>query len=101
MEPQEFALPGRVQEYISRNLHRPMPVAVICREFHTNRNKLQESFREQVGVSLHACMLQWRMEKGARLLRETHETVKFIALECGYKKVRSFNKAFKARYGIS
>src|ERR1700748_100171 len=101
MNQDDIALPGRVHDYIVNNLHRSMPIAVICRQFNTNKNKLQESFREHLGVSLHAFMLQGRMEKGAHLLRKTDETVKFIARECGYKKVRSFNKAFKNQFGLS
>jgi AraC-like DNA-binding protein len=36
------------------------------------------------------------MEKAVVLLRETDEPVKFVARQCGYRRVHSFNKAFKA-----
>jgi two-component system response regulator YesN len=101
MNSNEAVLLLRVREYIHSNLHRPIPVEDICREFHINRTKLQEQFRESIGCSLHAFMLRERMLSAAGWLRETDEPVKRIAWECGYRNVRSFNKAFKNQWQLS
>jgi AraC-like DNA-binding protein len=101
MNQKDIGLLLQIREFIDGNFHREMPVAFICRHFSINKTKLQELFRENFGTSLHAYMLQQRMEKAAILLRETDEPVKSIAGQCGYKKVRSFNKAFKGRMGLS
>jgi AraC-like DNA-binding protein len=91
----------QVRAYIDSNLHRNLPVAVLCREFNTNKTSLQECFREYSGFSLHAFLLHSRMEKGAVLLRQTDDPVKWIAMQCGYRKVHSFNKAFKTYWHFS
>ncbi|HEY4064977.1 MAG TPA: AraC family transcriptional regulator [Puia sp.] len=101
MTQKEAGLLVEVQQYIHTNLHRPIPVASICREFHVNKTKLQGQFREILGLSLHAFMLRARMEKASTLLRESDHPVKYIAWECGYRKVRSFNKAFKNHWQLS
>jgi AraC-like DNA-binding protein len=101
MTQQEAGLLLQIRNYIIANLHRPLPVATICRLFHINKTKLQGQFREIAGCSLHAFMLQQRMQQAARRLQETDEPVKRIAWECGYRNVRSFNKTFKNYWQFS
>ena len=101
MNQKDIGLLLQIREYISGNLNRDMPVRFICRHFSINKTKLQEQFRECFGTSLHAFILERRMEKAVILLRNTDEPVKSIAVQCGYKKVRSFNKSFKGRMGLS
>ena len=86
----------QVRAYIDSNLHCNLPISKLCREFNTNKTSLQERFRACCGVSLHAFLQQSRMEKAVILLRETDDPVKLVARQCGYRKVHSFNKAFKA-----
>jgi AraC-like DNA-binding protein len=101
MNQQEAALLSQVRNYINTNLHRPLPVAAICRQFHISKTKLQGSFHESLGCSIHAFILRQRMQKAARWLRETGEPVKRVAWECGYRNVRSFNKTFKNQWQLS
>jgi AraC-like DNA-binding protein len=91
----------QVRDYIDSNLHRNLPIAQLCREFNTNKTSLQERFRAHCGTSLHAFLLQSRMERAEALLRQTDDPVKFVAMQCGYRKVHSFNKAFKAYAQLS
>jgi|GEM_PF-820447 len=91
----------QVQNYIDGNLHRNLPIAALCKEFNTNKTSLQEHFRAYSGLSLHAFLLQSRMEKAEFLLRQSDDPIKYIAMQCGYRKVHSFNKAFKAYWRLS
>lgn len=101
MSQQETALIKEIKEYISSNLQRPLSVAAICRQFQTNRTTLQEWFREYWNSSVHAFILEKRMELARSLLCDTELPVKLIALRCGYRKVHSFNKAFRRKCGFS
>jgi AraC-like DNA-binding protein len=101
MRRKDASLLLQVRAYIDSNLHRNLPVAALCREFNTNKTSLQERFRAYSGLSLHAFLLQSRMEKAEFLLRQTDDPVKYIAMQCGYRKVHSFNKAFKAYWRLS
>jgi len=96
MHRQDASLLLQVRAYIDSNLHCNLPISKLCREFNTNKTSLQERFRAYCGISLHAFLQQSRMEKAVVLLRETNDPVKFVAWKCGYRKVHSFNKAFKA-----
>jgi AraC-like DNA-binding protein len=98
MHQRDARLLRQVRDYITKNLHRPLSVATICREFNTNKTTLQERFREYLGSSLHAYILEQRMERARVLLIETDDPVKYVAGQCGYQKVHSFNKAFRNKY---
>ena len=101
MRRKDAGLLLQVRAYIDSNLHRNLPVATLCREFNTNKTSLQERFREYSGLSLHAFLQHRRMEKAAILLRQTDDPVKWVAFQCGYRKVHSFNKAFKTYWRTS
>ncbi|MBN8850383.1 MAG: hypothetical protein BGO55_32270 [Sphingobacteriales bacterium 50-39] len=96
MHLKDASLLLQVRAYIDSNLHRNLPISKLCREFNTNKTSLQERFRAYCGISLHAFLQQSRMERAVVLLRETDEPVKFVAMQCGYRRVHSFNKAFKS-----
>jgi AraC-like DNA-binding protein len=101
MHRKDAGLLLQVRAYIDSNLHCNLPISKLCREFNTNKTSLQERFRAYAGISLHAFLQQSRMEKAEALLRETDDPVKFVAMQCGYRKVHSFNKAFKAHAQLS
>lgn len=101
MTQKDIGLLRQIRAHLDSNLQRQMPVTLICRYFCINKTKLQQQFRVCYGSSLHAFILQRRMEKAAILLQETEDPVKLIAGQCGYKKVRSFNKAFKGHWQLS
>jgi AraC-like DNA-binding protein len=90
-----------VRQFIEVNFTRDIPVASICREFGLNRTKLQEGFNQLFSVSVHAMISQKRMEKAKAMLKETDESVKFIALECGYKTLSSFTRVFTRWHQLS
>jgi len=101
MNQKDIGLLCQISNFIKDNLHRPIPVPLICKHFAINKTKLQQQFRACFGTSIHAFILQRRLDKAVILLRETDEPVKYIAGLCGYRKVRSFNKAFKVRWRLS
>ncbi|HWK04800.1 MAG TPA: AraC family transcriptional regulator [Puia sp.] len=89
------------RQFIEKNFTRDIPVALICREFGLNRTKLQEGFNQLFGISVHAFISQERMKKARALLTETDESVKVIAIECGYKSISSFTRSFTRLHKMS
>lgn len=58
-------------------------------------------FREEVGQTPWAYVLERRLEVGERLLRDTTLLLHQIAGTLGYSGVNTFTNAFKRRYGLS
>lgn len=96
MKRKDAQLIADIKEYLDDNLYQVHPIADICRRFNINREKLQAGFHESVNTTVHAYIIQQRIERAALRLMESDDSVKAIALDSGYKKQRSFNKTFKS-----
>jgi AraC-like DNA-binding protein len=95
MKRKDAQLIAEIRDYIDEHLYEQHSVEAICRKFMINREKLQVGFRELVQTTLHAYIIQQRMERAAQRLIDSEDSIKAIALDSGYKKQRSFNKTFK------
>jgi AraC family transcriptional regulator len=91
----------RVIDYLRENLHRPVKLAeladVACfSEFHFHR-----IFTAVSGETLNQFTNRLRLEKAARLLRYSEQSVTEIALECGFSSSATFSRAFRGGYETS
>src|ERR1700749_3315233 len=91
----------RVIDYLRGNLDRPVKLAelasVACfSEFHFHR-----IFRAVSGETLNSFTNRLRLEKAARLLRYSEQTLTDIALECGFSSSATFSRAFRSHSATS
>jgi AraC-like DNA-binding protein len=90
-----------IREYLDENLYDDHSIQSLCRQFTINREKLQAGFHALVQSTVHAYIVRQRIERAARRLIESDDSIKAIALDSGYRKQRSFNKTFKATYHLT
>ncbi|HMI60260.1 MAG TPA: AraC family transcriptional regulator [Puia sp.] len=95
MKRKDEQLIREIREYLDEHLYEHHTVQDICRRFTINREKLQNGFHQLVQSTVHAYIIQRRMEKAAQQLLNSDDSIKAIAIGSGYKKQRSFNKTFK------
>ena len=68
----------------------------------TNRNKVNEVLKAELGMTFTAYLKKLRLTESARLLTETPAvTVAEVAYSVGYANVSYFNKLFKEEYGCT
>jgi AraC-like DNA-binding protein len=77
----------------------PWTVDELGRHVGLSRSTLHERFMHLVGQPPMQYLANWRMQCGARLLREGHATVATIAQEVGYDSEAAFARAFKRMVG--
>lgn len=65
-----------------------------------SRSALHERFVALAGMPPMQYLTNWRMQCGARLLREGHSSVAAVALEVGYDSEAAFSRAFKRATGL-
>jgi AraC-like DNA-binding protein len=65
-----------------------------------SRSALHERFVALAGMAPMQYLANWRMQCGARLLREGHATVAAVAQEVGYDSEAAFARAFKRATGL-
>src|SRR5262245_56113021 len=92
---------NRVIDYLRGNLDRPMKLAELANiacfsEFHFHR-----IFRAVSGETLNDFRNRLRLEKAARLLRYSEQSLTDIALDCGFSSSATFSRAFRSAYDTS
>ncbi|TWO68530.1 AraC family transcriptional regulator [Caenimonas sedimenti] len=65
-----------------------------------SRSALHERFVALTGLAPMQYLANWRMQCGARLLREGGSSVAAVALDVGYESEASFARAFKRATGL-
>ena len=75
-------------------------IAALAREACMSVSKLTRSFRQVYGTSLHAYVMEVRLQKGAELLMNDEISIQEIAELVGYNKPSQFSADFRRRFGI-
>ena len=101
MKRKDAQLITEIRDYIDQHLYEEHTIQDICRQFMINREKLQNGFHELAQSTVHAYIVKQRMQKAAKRLLDSDDSIKAISLESGYKKQRSFNKTFKTIYSMT
>ena len=86
---------------IHEKLAEKFSVPDLARWCGTNRSSLNAAFRAQTGRSVHAYVMQVRMEVAATLLRDTGLPVAEILLRVGYENPSHFSRQFRALLGVT
>ncbi|MFO7188216.1 MAG: AraC family transcriptional regulator [Pseudomonadota bacterium] len=77
----------------------PWTIDELGRQVGLSRSALHERFTTLVGQPPMQYLTNWRMQRGAQLLRESKANVAAIALEVGYDSEAAFCRAFKRLVG--
>ena len=78
----------------------PWSVDDLAREVGLSRSALHERFLQYLGLPPMQYLASWRIQRGARLLRESSRKVATIALDVGYDSEAAFARAFKRMVGM-
>src|SRR6478736_8712731 len=92
---------NRVIDYLRGNLDRQVKLEELARvacfsEFHFHR-----IFGTVTGKTLNSFTNRLRLEKAARLLRYSDQSLTDIALDCGFSSSATFSRAFRSGYDTS
>ena len=92
---------NRVIDYLRANLDRPIKLAELAKvacfsEFHFHR-----IFSAVSGETLNNFTNRLRVEKAARLLRFSGQSLTDIAFDCGFSSSATFSRAFRTAYDTS
>lgn len=87
--------------HLLQHLDRTHDLTTLSRLINTNPKRLNEAFRNCVGLTVFDFLREERMRKGRVLLKETALEVQTIAKELGFSGGSNFATAFKERFGLS
>lgn len=93
----------RVVEIINyiRSDYKNVTLETLSENFHLSKPYLSKYIKEKAGTTFQEVVKEERMKRAKSLLRETNQTVEWIASEVGYENVEHFNRLFKKNYGMT
>ncbi len=92
---------GFLKEYVKENYMNEISFLDLAKICHVSRSHLSALFKKEVGCSFQEYLVNFRMHKAAKLLKEEHLKVFEVAELVGYPDVAHFSKMFKKYMGIS
>ena len=86
-----------IREHLGENL-RTLDVAVYLgiSQYHFSR-----LFKQSMGMTVHAYLIEQRIHKAMQLLRETELSILVISEQCGFANPSHLARCFRKRIGIS
>ncbi len=90
-----------LREWIQIKPYNDYDANTVAEDLSFSVSKLNRLFRKVYGISLHAYVLEQRLEYAAELLSKGEMNVTEASIESGYNNVSYFTKAFKKRFGIA
>lgn len=91
---------GKALSLMHARPDRTWSVDDLAKEVGLSRSALHDRFVQYVGHAPMQYLASWRIQVGARLLRESNRNVATIALEVGYDSEAAFSRAFKRMVGL-
>lgn len=90
---------GKALDLMHERPAHPWTVDELAQQIGLSRSALHDRFVKFLGDSPMHYLANWRIQLGARLLRETNHNVATIALDVGYDSEAAFSRAFKRLVG--
>lgn len=95
------ALLGRVLEYVGQHCHTALAQPEAARVAGMSPSRFRVFFKETTGWGFGDYLRDVRLDRAARLLRETRESVAEIAYQTGFSDQSHLQRLFKAKHGLS
>lgn len=90
-----------VINYINANFTKNISALDISHKFGYDESYFCRKFKKITGITATQYIRTQRLEYACTLLKKTKESIRHIALSCGFMDAAYFTNCFKAMYGIS
>lgn len=88
-------------EFINKNCHKKIDIDDLCEISHLSKPQLNRVFKKICGVSPYQYILEIRLEKSQKILKDTNYTLDYIAKSTGFPSASQFSQKFKLAYGVT
>jgi len=78
-----------------------LPLSTLAREVAMSPYHFLRTFRTITSITPHQYVLRLRLHRAAKRLRQGHEPVSTIALDCGFDDLSTFNRRFRRVMAVS
>ena len=92
---------AKLKKYIEENLGGELTRPILARQVYLSEDYITRLFIGETGQTLPVYIAKRRMEKAAKLLRESTDPISKIAMEVGYSNFSYFSKTFRDYAGCT
>jgi transcriptional regulator GlxA family with amidase domain len=79
----------------------PLEMAEIAARVQRSPRQVERLFARHIGLSPSQFYLELRLIRARSLLRDTSQSIRSIAVECGFGSTSHFSAAYKRQYGCT
>ncbi len=90
-----------ITTYIEEHYKDKISLEMLASHANISVFHLSHLFKQYTGQTPIEYLNQYRLITSADMLKSTDSSIMDIAFECGYNNISYFNRAFKAKYGIT
>ena len=90
-----------VLQLVSSRCSEPLHVADAAAVCRCSESHFMRWFKQMTGQGFTAFLNEYRLNVAAEALRTSDDTVLAVATQCGFCNLSYFNRAFKARFGVT
>lgn len=85
----------QISDYIQAHLDQPIRLSGLAAIADMSQYHFSRLFKQSTGLSPHKYVINQRVEKAKKLLKESNLSLSDIALECGFNSQSHFGKSFR------
>tara|TARA_Y100000389_G_scaffold158828_1_gene160408 strand:- start:159 stop:611 length:453 start_codon:yes stop_codon:yes gene_type:complete len=89
------------KDIILERFNEPPTLVELSEEINLGLRQLKQGFKETYGKPVFQYLLDYKMDKAAKLLSEGKYNVNEVSIELGYSNSSHFIHAFKKKFGIT
>lgn len=88
-----------ISQIVSSHLSQELDLKFVADKLNYEYHYFSRLFHSLFGMNFREFVNLYRIEQACQLLKKTGRDISSIALDCGFRTVRSFNRAFKQLLG--
>ena len=89
------------KEYLDDHYYQKLDINKISQIAALSEYHFFRTFKQVFGISPHKYLIQRRLQKASKLLRQQNHTITEVAYLIGFSDIHSFSKSFKKEFGIT
>lgn len=91
----------RIQQYCAAHYRENISVESVAQALHISRSSVSHIFSTRLAINFCDYINSLRLSDAVRMLNSESCSMTEIADTCGFSTIRTFNRAFLKRYGVS
>ncbi|MFT7157415.1 MAG: AraC-like DNA-binding protein [Parvicella sp.] len=91
----------KFEEVIQQSIYSNVSVNELAKLCNMSLSSFKSKFAEIYKVSPMKYFLKIKLEKASELLKNKNNRISHIAIEVGFESLSTFNRSFRAQYGVT